>query len=326
MPKVSVIIPVYGVEKYIERCARSLFEQTLDDMEFIFVDDCTPDCSIIILESIIEEYQDCIKEKRYKVRVVRMPTNSGQAAVRRHGIRLATGDYIIHCDSDDWVESNWAKYLYEKGIKDNLEVVICDYYRVINGRKQLCKNECVDGSENDYYIRKLLLKRCCTAVWNKLVKRTIFECNDFFYPKVSMWEDYVISTQVLYFSKHIGYLDLPLYNYYYNNQSICYNQIAEKKLNQVVENCNSIISFLKYHRVEYLYRKEIVVLKNNAKNEVLSCFRASNFYNLWYNTYSEINIKYLFNNLVSSKEKFRFVVVLSGLYPIWLKITQRAQK
>ena len=86
MPKVSVIVPVYGVEKYIERCARSLFEQTLDDMEFIFVDDCTPDRSIEKLKSIIEEYQLRFAEMNYEVRTERMPTNSGQAAVRRHAL------------------------------------------------------------------------------------------------------------------------------------------------------------------------------------------------------------------------------------------------
>ena len=92
--------------KYIERCARSLFEQTLDSIEFIFVDDCTPDHSIEILKSIIEEYRLRFEEKNYTVRIERMPTNSGLANVRRHGIQLATGDYIAHCDSDDWVDTD----------------------------------------------------------------------------------------------------------------------------------------------------------------------------------------------------------------------------
>ena len=84
MPKVSVLVPVYGVEKFIERCARSLFEQTLNDMEFIFVDDCTPDRSIEILKSVIEEYRLRFAEKKYEVRIERLPTNSGLAAVRKH--------------------------------------------------------------------------------------------------------------------------------------------------------------------------------------------------------------------------------------------------
>ena len=97
MPKVSVVIPVYGVEKYIERCARTLFEQTIDDIEYIFVNDCTKDRSIEILEQVIKDYP----QRKGQIRIENMLTNSGQAAVRRCGIELATGEYIIHCDSDD---------------------------------------------------------------------------------------------------------------------------------------------------------------------------------------------------------------------------------
>ena len=88
MPKVSVIIPVYGVEKYIERCARSLFEQTLDDIEYIFVDDCSPDKSVFILERIIKEYSSRFLDEGKKVRIERMPKNCGLPAVRKYGIQL----------------------------------------------------------------------------------------------------------------------------------------------------------------------------------------------------------------------------------------------
>ena len=84
MPKVSVIIPVYGVEKYIERCARSLFGQTLDDIEYLFIDDCSPDKSVEILEHILLEYP----QRRDKVIIHRMEHNSGQAKVREWGMRM----------------------------------------------------------------------------------------------------------------------------------------------------------------------------------------------------------------------------------------------
>lgn len=114
MPKVSVIIPVYGVEKYIERCAISLFKQTLDDVEFIFVDDVTPDYSMEILNLMIDKFRLHFVEKKISVRIERMPTNSGQAAVRRHGVKLAKGDYIIHCDSDDWIDASMLQKMYCK--------------------------------------------------------------------------------------------------------------------------------------------------------------------------------------------------------------------
>ena len=89
MPKVSVIIPVYGVEKYIERCARSLFEQTLDDIEYLFIDDCTPDRSIEVLKSILEEYPN----RKEQVIIHRMEQNSGQAAVRKWGSRFVSSGW-----------------------------------------------------------------------------------------------------------------------------------------------------------------------------------------------------------------------------------------
>lgn len=141
MPKVSVVIPVYGVEKYIERCARSLFEQTLDDIEFIFVDDCTPDRSMEILAQIIKEYRLRFAEKNYVVRTERMPTNSGQAAVRRHGIQLCTGNYIIHCDSDDWVDKDLYKQMYLLAISSGTDIVISNY-SVSDGVIKLKRSSC----------------------------------------------------------------------------------------------------------------------------------------------------------------------------------------
>ena len=114
MPKVSVIIPIYGVEKYIRRCAESLFSQTLDDIEFIFIDDCSPDKSMEILYSVMDVFRSKITEKHWSIRIERMPQNCGQAYVRRYGMSLCSGDFVIHCDSDDWVDINMYKKLYEK--------------------------------------------------------------------------------------------------------------------------------------------------------------------------------------------------------------------
>ena len=118
MPKISVIVPIYNVSAYIERCARSLWEQTLDDIEYIFINDCTPDNSMEILEKVLKDYP----QRKSQTRIFKMPTNSRQAAVRRHGIKLAAGEYIIHCDADDWVDTN----LYEKMLMQMLSSVLLE--------------------------------------------------------------------------------------------------------------------------------------------------------------------------------------------------------
>ena len=130
MPKVSIIIPVYGVEKYIERCSRSLFEQTLDDLEYLFIDDCTPDKSIDVLKNILEEYPN----RKNQVVIHRMDQNSGQAIVRRWGMLNATGKYVTHCDSDDWIDVRMYEAMYNKAITNNADVVVCDY-EITDGNK-----------------------------------------------------------------------------------------------------------------------------------------------------------------------------------------------
>lgn len=113
MPKVSVIIAVYGAEKYIEKCARSLFEQTLDDIEYIFVDDCTPDKSMDILISVLSDYPN----RKNQVKIILNDTNLKQGRTRAVGMKATTGDYLIHCDPDDWVEHNMYELLYNKPMK-----------------------------------------------------------------------------------------------------------------------------------------------------------------------------------------------------------------
>ena len=106
IPKLSVIVPIWGVEKYIEKCARSLFESDLDDMEFIFVDDCTPDKSIELLEALMEQYP----ERKKQSSIVRHEVNKGLPQARKTGFEASRGEFVTYCDSDDWV----APSMYSK--------------------------------------------------------------------------------------------------------------------------------------------------------------------------------------------------------------------
>ena len=122
MPKVSVVIPVYRVEAYMERCAVSLFSQTLEDMEFIFVDDGSPDRSMDILREVLQRYPDRIPQTRLEA----MPVHSGLAAVRKKGLLTASGDFVITCDSDDYVDPDMYGELYRSAILQEADLVQCD--------------------------------------------------------------------------------------------------------------------------------------------------------------------------------------------------------
>lgn len=133
MPKVSVIIPVYGVELYIGKCAKSLFEQSLENIEFIFVDDCTKDNSIAIIQQLLENYPN----RKKQTLILHHEENLGLPKARLTGIQKATGEYIVHCDGDDWIELDMYQSMYELAIAENSDIVICDYFRV---KKKILSN------------------------------------------------------------------------------------------------------------------------------------------------------------------------------------------
>lgn len=225
MPKVSVIIPVYGVEKYIERCARSLFEQTLDDIEYLFIDDCTPDKSVEILKRVLEEYP----QRKSQVVIHRMEQNSGQAKVREWGMRNATGEYVIHCDSDDWVDVNMYEEMYNKAIEEDADVVVCDFCSTDCENEQYSKG--LISKEGENVIADLLLWRIAGCLWNKLVRRKEYTDHDINYPTNNMGEDAALIVQILWNVKRISYLPKPLY-YYYTNPTSITKDVTDDKIRQ----------------------------------------------------------------------------------------------
>lgn len=307
MPKVSVIVPVYGVEKYIERCAESLFKQTLSDMEFIFVDDCTPDKSMELLGGIIEKNRLRFAEMNWMVRTERMPANSGQAAVRRHGIEVATGDFIAHCDSDDWVEEDMYKLMYEQAIANNLDMVVCDYYY----NEDMKQVELLDNPPRDIfnYLQNLIVKKNIGAVWNKLCKRNLYK-DDFIYPAGSMGEDQVITIQTAYNAKRVGHVARCLYHYYFNTSSITNEVNKDKILNrtkQSIANGLVIASFLERVGLNETLCKELDYLKLRKKNNYAQLFDEKKYRDLWVNTYKEINCRVFWNPYMSLRMRLNYL-------------------
>ena len=313
MPKLSVIIPIYGVEKYIEQCARSLFSQTLDDIEFIFIDDCSIDRSVCLLEAIIEEYRPCFEKKKWTVRIERLPRNCGLAAVRRYGIGLATGDYVIHCDSDDWTDTHMFEEMYRKAVSDHLDIVVCDYYKTDGEHHTPFKNGVKSYYNKEDFFKQLLTYRCSTSVWTKLVKRQLYCHSDFIYPKENMWEDYVLSVQLFYYAKRIGYVPKPLYYYRTNPQSICYINIDSRQ-EQLQQNGRLILQFLQKKNLLETYKHQILFFKYMSRSELVRFTNEKKFLTLWRSTYPEVNHLFWMCPEFNLKEKMKFIVVYLGLY------------
>lgn len=230
-PKVSVIIAVYNAEKYIENCVRSLFGQTLDDLELIFVDDCSPDGSIPIMKSILEEYPN----RKNQVKVIRHAINQGVSRTRQDGINAASGEYIIHCDPDDWVESNMYELLYQKATENNADMVICDYGNVKNDvvfyqtqkPKELTSISILES------LAGLNSNIISGGLCNKLVKKKCY--TDVTIPSdINNGEDVYFLFKILKKDLIINYINKLLYYYRDNPNSIVHTFTEESLKKDIV--------------------------------------------------------------------------------------------
>lgn len=312
MPKVSVIIPVYGVEKYIERCARSLFEQTIDDIEYLFIDDCSPDKSVEILKHVLEEYP----QRKDQVVIHRMEQNSGQAKVREWGMRNATGEYVIHCDSDDWVDVDMYEKMYKKSVSADYDIVVCDYYES-DGISHVRKNEYISDKVEET-MSSILLKKTHSVLWNKLVKKSIYN-NEIIYPIANNAEDYALLVQLAYHSKSFGYVNEPLYFYFYNTSSltkVMTNENLINRFNQSVSNIGIVESFLRKNQSLAKYSDELDCIKVIEKEILISSSFDKELYKKWAGAYKEIFPRILLNNKINLRRKLRFIGIKYRIYPL----------
>ncbi|WP_185837878.1 glycosyltransferase family 2 protein, partial [Vibrio cholerae] len=227
-PKVSVIMPVYNTELYVERAMISLMEQTLDDVQFIIIDDGSKDNSLSIIKEVITRYPT----RKDQITLLSRE-NRGVAATRAQGMELATGDYVIHLDSDDWAERNWLEAMYSKAIEDNADVVVCDYYLAYNhGNKKKIKQKVF--STGVECVESLFKGDVCNSNWNKMVKLKIIKDNNItFLRNINVGEDALVSLKVFYFSSKVSYLSLLLYNYNQENETSLTRKYTSKSFSDI---------------------------------------------------------------------------------------------
>lgn len=223
--KVSILVPVYGVEKYIEQCVVSLMEQTYDNIEYIFVNDCTKDNSINILREVIKRYP----QRKSQVRIINHEKNRGLAAARNTALDASSGDYLWHVDSDDWIVQDGVEKLINIAQAQNTDIIIFGNYNVRRNRTSRCL---VNYKDRESYISNILLHSIAGSVWNKFF-------NADFYRKsgvrsiegLNHGEDYAIIPRLLHKAKNIEVLEESLYFYNLTNQSSYTQNVNLKSIN-----------------------------------------------------------------------------------------------
>lgn len=288
MPSVSVIIPVYKVEKFIVRCVRSLMEQTLQDVEFIFVDDASPDGSIALLEDTLAEYP----ERASQTMILTHEANKGLPAARNTGLAKASGEYIYHCDSDDWVECDMLEKMYNAAKKNDADIVYCDFYISFEKNERYMSNP-------DYKTADELLKRGFLGgmakynVWNKLVRRSIYADNGITFPGGHNMGEDMTTIMLAACSERLKYIPEAYYHYVKLNAGAYSNTVSEKHLADIKFNMDRTISFLEARYGNALER-EIAYFKLSNKLPFLISDDKEQ-YKRWAEWYPEAN-RYVMDN------------------------------
>ena len=308
MPKVSVIIPVYGVEKYIERCARSLMEQTLDDLEFIFVDDCTKDASIDILKRVVADYPN----RTDQVKIIHHDENMGLPQARRTGVLASTGDFIAHCDSDDWMEQDAYELLYHKAVETQADMIFFDYTRTdgISYEDHLSN---IEGISRDQLIAKMIAGQVLYGVVFHLDARHLYTDDGFEWPKYNNAEDLLFTIQLLCRVTSFSKINKVLYNYFYNPNSLTKSSENEEKNAQIIHNIESLMSVI---QKSSLSMKELYILlcKMRIKQRYIHRTSSKEGYRLWRNTYPEVGLSVIFNINVPIIMRIRYFLGYMRLY------------
>ena len=249
MPKVSVIVPIYNVEKYMDKCIESLINQTIQEIEIILVNDGSTDNS----GKIARKYQ-----KQYPDKIIYLEKeNGGLSDARNFGIPHASGEYIAFLDSDDYVELNTYEKMYEIAKEENSDMVECDFYW-----------EYPNKIKNDigaiYNNQKEMLEKVRVIAWNKLISKELLDKIKIEFPKGYRYEDVEFTYKLVPYLKKVSFLKKPCIHYIQRQDSIANTQNERNK--EIFEVLEHVIKYYKENgfyeeyktQIEYVYTRYLL--------------------------------------------------------------------
>ena len=308
---ISVIVPVYNVEQYLDRCISSIVNQTYKNLEIILIDDGSPDSC----PKLCDEWAQ--KDKRIKVIHKR---NGGLMAAWIDGVKASTGNYISFVDSDDWCELNMIEELYKPFVEFDVDLTICDYNRAKDASKKVepgVKMEISTLLQNEELenIKKYKERFLTSYRWNKLFKKeSILNNLKYCDTRIGLCEDVCISVACVLDSKKIYYVRKALYSYYDRSDSMVNifkpNMLSNFEIFYPM--LEKTISEKGYGTTINLATENITCLYVSVKNIMLS--KVKNKRKLFKDSFNS----YLYKNL----KKFDLKQVKSKIHKIFLKVYQ----
>ena len=241
MPKVTIIVPFYNVEEYIEKCLNSLVNQTLEDIEIILVNDGSKDNSV----KKAKEFQEKCPNK---IKYYEKP-NGGLGDARNYGINYATGEYIAFLDSDDYVEPTMYEEMYEQAKKENADMVECDFWWEYPNKKK-------EDIGLQYSNQKEMLEKARVVAWNKLIKTEIYKNHpDARFSVGLRYEDVEGFYKILPYINKVAFIRKPLIHYVQRQGSISNTQ--NKRNEEIFTVLENVINYYKKNNIYEEFKQEL---------------------------------------------------------------------
>jgi glycosyltransferase involved in cell wall biosynthesis len=224
-PGFTIVVPIYGVERYIRQCADTVLGQTYDKIQFIFVNDGTKDNSMQVLSELIEEKYQHLKPSILIIN----KENEGLPAARRTGLEHATGDYVLHVDSDDWIELDTVERIARKSEETHADLICFKVFKEEAKRTRVRGNREYTIEEKDRFVRDIKTHKAYGYTVNKCAKRKVYLENKVFFATYGMFEDVFLMTQLVYYADSYAHIDAPLYHYRRTNYESFTRQKRSRK-------------------------------------------------------------------------------------------------
>lgn len=223
--RISLIVPVYGVEKYIRQFAESALGQTYADVQFIFVNDGTKDRSMDILEELIEEKFSHLRERILIVN----KENGGLPSARKAGLDVAEGEYILFADSDDWLELDALAKVMAKVEETGADIVYFDLVKEYGHKVSYKREREYTAAEKEDYIINIFNYKSHGYTVTKCFRKSLYTDNVIYFPKLGMHEDIYLMTQIIFYAKSLAHLPEALYHYRKDNEQAMCAQDRKKR-------------------------------------------------------------------------------------------------
>ncbi len=242
MPKVSVIVPVYNVEKYLDKCLNSLVNQTLKDIEIIVVNDGSRDNSKKIINDFLDKHKNIIYVEK---------ENGGLSDARNYGMKYAKGDYVAFLDSDDYVDVTIYEKMYNKAVEEKADYVECDFYWVYPNKDAKSEKRKIDAGVV-YKNKKEMLTYGRVVAWNKLIKRDIIKSE---FPVGLNYEDVEFFYKLIPQINKFSFVKEPLIYYIQRENSIVNKQ--NYKTGHIFNVLNNVLDYYKKEKLYDEYKEEL---------------------------------------------------------------------